>query len=77
MHGAIDEFPHETKPDGSCEKLVNNLCSVFDERPTLCNISEAAEKIDMPMTKDQWYAANYAGCFNLAREEDRLNLRIA
>jgi hypothetical protein len=76
MHGAIDEFPYEMKSDGSCEKLVNNICSVYDDRPTMCNIETAHEKVDMPMTKDEWYAANYAGCYSLAREAN-LNVRIA
>lgn len=76
MHGAIDEFPHEMNTDGSCEKLVGNRCSVYEDRPTLCNIEASHEQLDMPMTKFEWYAVNYKGCDMLQRE-DELILRIA
>ena len=69
MHVAIDLFPHAMNMDGSCEKLVDNKCSVYDNRPLMCNISDASEQMNMPISKKAWYEMNYAGC-KLLLEED-------
>jgi len=37
----IDEFPYATHA-GVCEKLVDNKCSVYEDRPTLCDITKVA-----------------------------------
>lgn len=37
----IDEFPYVTHA-GVCEKLVDNKCSVYEYRPTLCDITKVA-----------------------------------
>ena len=35
----IDSFPYKINPDNSCSMLTSdNLCSVYDERPIICNI---------------------------------------
>jgi Uncharacterised protein family (UPF0153). len=30
-------FPYKTKIDGSCEKLQNGKCSIYEERPIACD----------------------------------------
>tara|TARA_R100000458_G_C8088808_1_gene120418 strand:- start:85 stop:420 length:336 start_codon:yes stop_codon:yes gene_type:complete len=35
----INRFPYQVNQDGSCSKLnSDNLCSVYDNRPIMCNI---------------------------------------
>ncbi len=41
---AIKSFPYATKPDGSCEKLVNGKCSVYKNRPLICNMEAMYNK---------------------------------
>lgn len=28
-------------PDGTCRYLVDNRCSIYEKRPTVCNVGEA------------------------------------
>ena len=69
MHPAIDLFPYKTNEDGSCEKMVDNQCSVYENRPLMCNIKQAAEQLDMPISTNDWYQLNYIGCAVLQHEE--------
>ncbi len=34
------EFPYKWNEKGECEKLINNMCSVYEQRPLLCNVGE-------------------------------------
>ena len=35
----LKHFPYKPNPDGSCSKLTSDgLCSVYDNRPIVCNI---------------------------------------
>lgn len=65
---AMDAFPYEVDENGVCEKLVGDECSVYENRPLMCNITEAARQIDMPMTQDEWYRQNTIGCMMLQQE---------
>jgi hypothetical protein len=40
-------FPYEILPNGDCSKLVNGKCSVYDERPEICNITELRKYYNM------------------------------
>lgn len=40
----IDVFPYKALDDGSCEKLKDGLCSVYDNRPSLCNVDYMEKK---------------------------------
>jgi Fe-S-cluster containining protein len=62
MQAAVDAFPYESDETGACEKLVDNKCSVYENRPLLCNIERMADELDIGMTKEQWFAMNYQGC---------------
>jgi Fe-S-cluster containining protein len=35
----LADFPYQAAEDGSCEMLENNVCLVYDNRPSLCNIN--------------------------------------
>jgi len=39
----IKEFPYKPNAEGNCEMLVDGKCSVYDNRPVLCNIKKMSE----------------------------------
>jgi len=43
FHKAAEEFPYSWDESGCCEMLENNLCSVYDTRPLLCNVKKLSE----------------------------------
>ena len=59
---AADDFPHRAI-DGVCEKLVDNQCSIYNDRPLLCNIKGLYEKYPMLASSEKdWYLANMLAC---------------
>ena len=49
--------------DGTCKYLKNNLCSIYTNRPLLCCIDEAYERIFKNyMSKKDYYHENYKIC---------------
>jgi Fe-S-cluster containining protein len=68
MEPPIRDFPYKAREDGSCEKLKNNLCSVYEDRPLLCNIDRMADETDIPVSKETWFDLNYKGCEILQME---------
>ena len=75
---AVDAFPKDwVLDDGSCAKMVGNQCSVYEDRPLLCNLDKAHDELDMPMNKDEWFDLNVRGCHSLqARARNNLRLEI-
>ena len=54
-------FPFEYDETGRCEKLNDdNTCSVYDDRPMICNIDKMREFVDMP--KEKFYKLNIEKC---------------
>ena len=49
LQRATDAFPYGFKENGHCEKLDGNTCTVYDNRPLLCNIDRLAKQADLPM----------------------------
>jgi Fe-S-cluster containining protein len=68
MQPVVDAFPYQAREDGSCEKLKDNRCTVYFDRPLLCNIDRMADETDMPMNKETWFKMNYIGCKQLQME---------
>ncbi|GAG69463.1 unnamed protein product [marine sediment metagenome] len=62
MQKLVNEFPYGTDENGACMMLVDGQCSVYDDRPLLCNIERTADELDIGMTKKQWFDMNYRGC---------------
>ena len=67
MRPMVEAFPHKVLEDGSCEMLVDNRCSVYEDRPLMCNIDKMA-KHPMPISRLDWYSLNYQGCNTLQME---------
>jgi Fe-S-cluster containining protein len=43
FYRAAKEFPYSWDESGCCEMLENNLCSVYEDRPLLCNVKKISE----------------------------------
>lgn len=64
-------FPYGTKEDGSCEKLIDNKCSVYDSRPDICSVDRVYEKyLKGKATKKEWYDYNEDLCKQAIYDRD-------
>jgi Fe-S-cluster containining protein len=70
------DFPYQAAEDGSCEMLENNVCLVYDNRPTLCNIKNFVEHLPTEQ-KVLHYLNNVDACNAMMDAADvDLSLRI-
>ena len=76
MQKAIDEFPWKPDATGACEKLDGNRCSVYEDRPLLCNLERAHKELNMNMTKAEWFTMNAQGC-NILLKEANVDIRVS
>ena len=53
MKFLIDKFPYKMNKKGVCEKLVNGLCSVYEDRPIICNVNLVGKL--QGLDQDKWY----------------------
>jgi Fe-S-cluster containining protein len=60
----ISEFPYKIH-NGTCEKLVDNKCSVYENRPVICKVDEGYKYFKEEMTLDEWHSRNYSICKTL------------
>lgn len=52
--------------DGVCKYLEGNLCSIYDKRPTLCNVDLCYDLFfKNQMTKEEYYQRNMEVCLIL------------
>lgn len=66
-------FPYKSE-GGKCEKLTSdNKCSVYENRPTICNIEKMMALTGMG--KNEYYAINAAAC-NKMMDEDGLPIEL-
>ena len=54
--------------DGICKYLIENLCSIYENRPLLCRVDESYEILFKDqMTKIKYYEINYKFCNKLKK----------
>lgn len=68
MYQAIQDFPYDVTENGSCVKLTNGLCEVYEDRPLLCNIQKLGEKSGYDQLA--WYKLNALSCNTLIFSSD-------
>lgn len=68
LYKAIKEFPYTPNTDGSCPMLYENKCSVYAQRPLLCDIKKLGELLDMDLYT--WYKVNSDCCNELIKAEN-------
>ncbi len=55
--------------DGICKYLVENLCSIYENRPLKCRVDDAYRIFfKEKMTLEEYYSENYKVC-NLLKKE--------
>lgn len=69
MRAAVKAFPYKADSTGACEKLVDGKCSVYEDRPLLCNVSALGHA--MGVEQQAWFRANAYSCNRII---DLLNL---
>jgi hypothetical protein len=54
--------------DGVCKYLDGNLCSIYDDRPVICNIDKAFELyFKHVISKEDYIKLNQEACLSLKR----------
>ena len=54
--------------DGVCKYLVGNLCSIYENRPTVCRVDECYDLFfKTEMTREEYYKKNYQMCKELKK----------
>ena len=67
-YSLISKFPYQIKKDGSCEKLIDGLCSVYEDRPLLCNIKSMAKLKGIPL--NDYYRQAAEACNMMINDSD-------
>jgi len=70
------EFPYKWDEGGRCEMLTeDNGCSVYENRPLMCNVDKVAEIFELE--KEPFYRLNAKVCNSMMDEENLpLSFRI-
>ncbi|MRX73378.1 YkgJ family cysteine cluster protein [Bacillus lacus] len=67
-------FLEKYNQNGSCNKLKDNECTIYEERPLLCRIDEAYDQIfSAYMTRKDFYRQNAKACNEL---QEKLNISL-
>ena len=62
----IEQFPYKLDENGACSMLnEDNSCSVYDNRPIICNIKLAAKLLHID--EYTWFKQNADACNDLIR----------
>jgi hypothetical protein len=72
----LKNFPFAVKPDGSCEKLVNGKCKVYDKRPTICNVEKMHELHYKHLPQHLYFNEVAVACNQLMDEAGSKNERV-
>ena len=59
------KFPYDAKENGECEKLNDNKCSVYENRPDICRI----DKQQTTMSKKEYYLHTAKKCNDFIKED--------
>lgn len=57
--------------DGVCKYLEGNLCSIYENRPILCNIDKSYELyFKEEISREMFYNINYEACRELKKNKE-------
>jgi Fe-S-cluster containining protein len=68
----LENFPFKNI-NGVCEKYIDNKCSIYENRPWICNIDKGAEILGF--NKEEFYKLNIQAC-NQMMDEDGIDLKF-
>ena len=66
-------FPYKWDATGKCEKLIDNMCSIYETRPLICNI-KAMQKL-LHINRHDFYKINAEAC-NKMMDEDGIDIKL-
>jgi Fe-S-cluster containining protein len=70
-----EDFPFNVDENGACEKLIDNKCSVYNDRPDVCSVYKMALKSSIPI--DEYYNLSIKICNDIMDNDNLpLNFRI-
>ena len=62
--------------NGVCRYLVNNQCSIYENRPTLCNIDEMYTLyFETKITKTDFYIENLKACIAITEQFQEVSVK--
>jgi Fe-S-cluster containining protein len=72
FYKAAKAFPYSWDESGCCVMLKNNLCSVYDNRPLLCNVKQLGSlyAAETGMALSDVYSLNARICNSLIADAD-------
>jgi len=73
LRDAVRDFPYKVDEKGVCEKLVDYKCSVYENRPLLCNINAMFKVQKLTKSLKCWHKINKEGC-KILQKANGLNL---
>ena len=73
---ALKSFPYDVREDGSCSKLVNNKCTVYDKRPMVCNVDTMHEMTMSHLPKKAYYNLAATMCNKLMDDNNSKSDRV-
>ena len=66
--GEIDVLKNLDRGDGACRYLIDSKCSIYEDRPIICNVDLMYElHFKNKISKKQYYELNYQGCLELKK----------
>lgn len=66
----VEEFPYKADENGVCEKLTDKGCSVYKDRPDLCNTETIRERYYSHLSKKDYFLLMIDGCKRLIKHFD-------
>ena len=67
----IDKFPYSVDSNGVCEMLKDNKCSVYKNRPIICNINKTFYYQNITKSKKEWLKINKEACTKLKQDKNK------
>ena len=62
----LAEFPYDILENGSCSKLTDCFCSIYETRPLVCRTDLMWEKYwQNVMTREEWHIKSKESCAKL------------
>ena len=59
------DFPYSWNENGECKMLKDNLCTVYEQRPLICDVERFSKEYGL--NKKQFYKENMKACKDLKK----------
>lgn len=67
--GDVPSMASYARPDGSCKFLENNICTIYENRPPICNVAWVYEHFFKgKVSEEEFYQKTEEACEKLRME---------